>query len=597
MTITAEPGVELVAEEIVLNWLRNFGAAMSGPNPAEAAQGILEEGFWKDALSFTWAYRTFAGRAEIEAGLAEHVPGFAPRNFRPSAHHDAPLILDRFGMTVVEGFFDFDTSVGTGTGFVRLLPEQPDPHRPIAMTVLTTLYELRGFEERLGERRPTGQQYSFNFAGDNWLDERNRSRAYADREPEVVVVGGGQSGLALAAVCDQMGLDTLVVERNPRVGDNWRNRYHSLTLHNEVYTNDLPYLKFPPTWPVFIPKDKFANWLEFYVEAVELNVWTGTEVVSGAYDEAEGVWTLELRKPDGGTRTVRPKHVVMAGGSASSTPNIPEMDGLADFAGEVLHSHGYDDGRKYAGKRVLVVGTGNSGHDVAQDLHANGAGAVTMMQRRSTYVLSLIPGAVALYSPYAQGQPVEDVDMVWAANALPVQVAAAQMLTQMTNETDKELLAGLERIGFEMDAGEDGTGLHMKYLRHAGRYYINVGCSELLIDGEIGLVHHRDSDRFVAEGLRMADGTVLPFDVVVLATGYLNQQEGIRRLFGDEVADRVGPIWGFDGDADCRGLWKQTGQPGMWVVGGNLLDARLKSRWTALQIKAAVEGILPRIVG
>jgi cation diffusion facilitator CzcD-associated flavoprotein CzcO len=595
MTIAA-PAVKLTADVMLDRWLDRFGQAMGALDHRGAASCITEDGFWKDALAFTWSYRTAAGREAIEAAMAERLSTFAPRDFRISAHHGAPAFLDRFGMTVVEGYFDFDTEVGTCTGFVRLAADQDDPDLPVAMLVLTSLRQLRGIQESLGARRPSGLEYSYTFAGDNWLDQRIKRGGYRDRDPEVVIVGGGQSGLALAAVCGQMGLDTLIAEKNARIGDNWRNRYHSLTLHNEIYSNDLPYLPFPPTWPTFVPKDKLANWLESYAEAMELNVWTGAEVLSGRYDDADLRWTLQVRQADGTTRAVRAQHVVMAGGSASSAPNIPTMPGLAEFLGEVIHSHAYDDGRNHAGKRVLVVGTGNSGHDVAQDLHANGAAAVTMMQRRPTYVLSLVPGAVALYAPYAQGQPVEDVDLVWAASPYPLMVAAAQMVTRFTAEQDKELLDGLHGIGFETDDEPDHTGLHMKYLRHGGRYYINVGCSELLIDGSIKLVQHREIDRFVAEGLRMDDGTVLGFDMVVMATGYLNQQEGIRRLFGDEIADRVGPIWGLDDDGEIRGLWKQTGQPGMWVVGGNLLDVRLKSRWTALQLKAAVEGILPTVV-
>ncbi|HEY1973172.1 MAG TPA: NAD(P)/FAD-dependent oxidoreductase, partial [Pseudonocardia sp.] len=460
MTIAADPAVEVSARTMFDRWLDRFGHAMSSLDHAGAVRCIAADGFWKDALAFTWSYRTFAGREAIDAAMAQRLPGIAPRDFRVSAFHDDPILLDRIGMMVVEGFFDFDTGVGTCTGFVRILAEQVEPAEPVAMLVLTSLNELRGSEEKVGKRRPTGLEYSYNFAGDNWLDQRTKARSYRDREPEVVIVGGGQSGLALAAVCGQMGLDTLVVERNGRIGDNWRHRYHSLTLHNEVYSNDLPYLPFPPTWPTFVPKDKFANWLECYAEAMELNVWTGTEVVSGDYHDAERRWTLQVRQADGTRRAVRARHVVMAGGSASSTPNVPEMAGLAEFGGTVIHSHAYADGRKYAGDRVLVVGTGNSGHDVAQDLYCNGAGAVTMMQRRPTYVLSLIPGAVAIYAPYAQGQPIDDVDLVWAASPYPMMVAAAQLVTRLTTERDKELLDGLHAIGFETDAGPDNTGLH-----------------------------------------------------------------------------------------------------------------------------------------
>ena len=165
------------------------------------------------------------------------------------------------------------------------------------------------------------ERYSRDFGGANWLDQRQKALAYTDRDPAVVVVGGGQAGLSIAARLKALGVDTLIVDRHERIGDNWRRRYHSLTLHNEVHVNHLPLMPFPPTFPVFIPKDKLASWFESYVEALDLNYWTGTELVSGSYDDAAQRWTLALRRSDGSERTLHPRHVVFATGvSAHSDP-------------------------------------------------------------------------------------------------------------------------------------------------------------------------------------------------------------------------------------------------------------------------------------
>ena len=224
--------------------------------------------------------------------------------------------------------------------------------------------------------------YSRDFRGPNWLDQRKASAAYADRDPTVLVVGGGQAGLAIGARLKQLNIETLIVDRGLRIGDNWRKRYHALTLHNQVQVNHLPYMPFPPNWPVYIPKDKLANWFEAYVDAMELNFWTGTEFESGSYDEAQGHWNVVLRRTDGSTRTMHPCHVVMATG-VSGIPNLPEIASLKNFAGKVAHSSQYDDGENWKDKRALVIGTGNSGHDIAQDLHSSGA-EVTLVQRSST---------------------------------------------------------------------------------------------------------------------------------------------------------------------------------------------------------------------
>src|SRR6185437_5035603 len=100
---------------------------------------------------------------------------------------------------------------------------------------------------------PTGAAYSRNFGGDNWADMRRKASAYDDRDPVVLVIGGAQSGLSIAARLNQVGVDTLVVEKWPRIGDSWRKRYHSLALHNSIHLNHLPYMEFPPTWPKYIP--------------------------------------------------------------------------------------------------------------------------------------------------------------------------------------------------------------------------------------------------------------------------------------------------------------------------------------------------------
>src|SRR6185312_5766457 len=154
--------------------------------------------------------------------------------------------------------------------------------------------------------------YSRNFGGDNWLDQRTKSREYADRDPAVLVIGGGQNGLAVAARLVQLDIDTLVVDSLPRIGDNWRVRYHSLALHNQIQVNHLPYMPFPPNWPKYIPKDMLGNWLEMYAEAMQLNCWSNTEFAGGSYDDAKGRWTARLRMADGTERVMHPRHIILS---------------------------------------------------------------------------------------------------------------------------------------------------------------------------------------------------------------------------------------------------------------------------------------------
>ena len=134
-----------------------------------------------------------------------------------------PRRVRRVGIDSIEAIFEFATVEGRGAGIIRLSPTPSGDLK--AWLISTTLEELRGHEEKIGDNRPTGAAYSRNFGGDNWDDMRQKARAFDDREPAVIVVGAAQAGLSIAARLNQLGVDTLVVEKWPRIGDSWRKRY------------------------------------------------------------------------------------------------------------------------------------------------------------------------------------------------------------------------------------------------------------------------------------------------------------------------------------------------------------------------------------
>src|SRR6478609_212677 len=475
------------------NWLAEFEEALGKSDAALLKTLFHPDSYWRDVLALSWNIQTLNGRDAILKALPPLARSVEPSGFAVAPDRATPRKVMRAGTDAIEAIFKFETSVGRGSGIVRLVPDADDGNRLKAWTLLTELGELKGFEEQLGVQRPRGNAYSRDFRGPNWLDLRKQSAAYADRDPTVLVIGGGQSGLSIAARLKQLNVDTLIVDREQRIGDNWRKRYHALTLHNQVQVNHLPYMLFPPNWPTYIPKDKLANWFEAYVEAMELNFWTETEFEGGSYDEKEGRWTVTLRRADGSNRTMHPSHVVLATG-VSGIPSVPEIAGLKDFDGQVMHSSQYDDGERWKGKRAIVIGTGNSGHDIAQDLHSSGA-EVTLFQRSSTLVVSIEPSAQLVYTPYNEGT-LEDNDLI--ATSMPLKVARKShaLTCAKSKELDTDLLEGLERAGFKLDFGEDETGWQFKYLTRGGGYYFNVGCSDLIVAGEIGLIQYSDIDAF-----------------------------------------------------------------------------------------------------
>lgn len=572
-------------------WLEAFNAAAEqGDAPALAAL-FLPDGHWRDVLAFTWDIQTMNGRPAIEARFAATQRKIKPGKFALAAGRTPPREVTRAAMPCVEALIEFETSVGLCSGAIRLVDDPDGGPDMKAWIVMTTLDEIRGHEEKIERRRPGGEAFSRDFGGDNWLDLREKSRAYVDHDPTVLVIGAGQAGLSVAARLKMLEIDTLVIDRHERIGDNWRKRYHSLVLHNEVYVNHLPYMPFPPNCPVYIPKDKLASWFESYAEALELNVWTGTELTTGSYDAAAGCWNVTLRKSDGTERTMRPRHVVFATG-VSAIPVIPKLPGLDTFAGTLMHSGSYTEGRAWKGRNAIVLGTGNSAHDVAQDLEASGAN-VTMVQRSSTYIVSLSE-AQKVYAMYDEGPPFEDCDILAMATPFPYLERAYKLSTAEMYKADKPLLDRLEKVGFKLDMGGEGeTGFQMKYLQQGGGYYFNVGCSDLIADGKIKLMHYDQIERFVPEGVLLKDGTVAPADLIVAATGYKNQQDVVRAHFGDEIADRMGPVWGFGHDGELRNMWRRTPQPRIWFNGGALAQCRIYSKVMALQIKAIEQGMIP----
>jgi cation diffusion facilitator CzcD-associated flavoprotein CzcO len=583
--MATEEKAALVAEA----WLRRFNQALEAGDGAAVADLFRPDGHWRDIAALTWRIVTLSGAQDLGPALLAAGQGQGARDFAVDPARYPPRAVERAGEPVIEAILRFETRAGRGAGVLRI--KLSDAEAPRAWTLMTSLDHIAGHDEeseRIAREEPA---FDREFQGPNWLDKRHAAIRYEGHDPAVLVVGGGHAGLTAAAALGALNVDALVVDRMARVGDNWRLRYHGLKLHNQVYSNHLPYLPFPKTWPRYIPKDKIANWLEHYVEAMEINFWTRTSFEGAEYDAAAQCWVARLKLADGTIRIMRPRHIVMAT-SVSGTPNIPAIPTLERFAGRVVHSSKFGDGAAWKDRAVFVFGTGTSAHDIAQDLHGNGA-RVTMVQRSPTLVTNVEPAA-QLYDGiyYGPGPTLEDRDLINTSFPLDVMKQAHKLLTDKSRELDAEMLSGLERIGFRLDFGEDGTGWPLKYRSRGGGYYFNVGASELLIRGEIGLIQYNDIETFTAAGVRMKDGREVPGELAVLATGYKGPDHLLGQLFGREIAGRVGQVWGFDHAAqELANMWTRTPQPGLWFTGGSFSQCRMYSRHLAVQVKAAELGV------
>lgn len=394
-----------------------------------------------------------------------------------------------------------------------------------------------------------------------------------------------------------LNVPTLIVDMNDNVGDNWRKRYHQLVLHDPVWIDHLPYIQFPEWWPIFTPKDKLADFFEAYAKLLELNVWTKTTVESGSWDDSQKRWTVTVRRsfPDGSTetRTLHPKHVIQSTGH-SGKANIPNIKGWDSFKGDIIcHSSEFPGAKPNSqGKKAIVVGACNSSHDICQDYYENGY-EVTMVQRSTTCVVSSESICkISLAVAYEEGgPPTEDADLLsWGT---PAEVTKAQHheITKLHQIHDKATLEGLAKAGFKTDKGPDDCGLYIKYFQRGGGYYIDVGASQLIIDGKIKVKQGQEITEVLPKGLRFADGTELEADEIIFATGYQNMRTQASGIFGEKVGDKLRDIWGFDDSGEFRALWRDTGHPGFWFHGGNLAICRYYSRLLALRIKAQLEGL------
>ncbi|MEN2991870.1 NAD(P)/FAD-dependent oxidoreductase [Tistrella sp. BH-R2-4] len=588
MTVNAE----------VAKVLGALDGALSSGDIDRAVSLFQTDCYWRDLVTFTWNIRTMEGRDQIRDMLTAQLGTVHPGDWRVAEGETA---TEEGGVTTA--WISFETAVARGYGLIRLKDG-------LIWTLLTAMTELKGHEEPLGRERPLGAKHGAAKGRLSWSEERAKEAAelgYAT-QPYVVIIGGGQGGIALGARLRNMGVPAIIIEKNARAGDSWRNRYKSLCLHDPVWYDHLPYLPFPPNWPVFAPKDKIGDWLEMYTKIMELNYWSSTTCTSARYDEAMGEWTVEVER-DGVPVTLKPKQLVLATGM-SAKANLPDFPGMDRFKGDQHHSSKHPGPDAWRGKRAVVIGSNNSAHDICAALWENDVD-VTMVQRSTTHIVRsdtlMKIGLGALYSEeaVAAGVTTQKADFIFASLPYRIMHEFQIPLYDQMREVDADFYAGLEKAGFQLDFGADGSGLFMKYLRRGSGYYIDVGASQLIIDGKIKLKAGQVKE-IVEDGVVLEDGTMLPADLIVYATGYGSMNGWAADLISQEVADKVGKCWGLGSDTpkdpgpwegEQRNMWKPTQQEALWFHGGNLHQSRHYSQYLALQLKARMEGIPTPVYG
>lgn len=333
--------------------------------------------------------------------------------------------------------------------------------------------------------------------------------------------------------------------------------FQSLKLHTGKANDHLPLLQFPEDWPPLLLRDHLVDWMENYATHFKLNVSLDKKVIGAEYNDANHLWTLHLRSSDNQKSTLRPHHVVFATGLHSSVPHIPTFSLQDRFKGQLYHASSYEDASKVPdvnSKKVVIVGAGTAGHDICKDFCLAGA-EVTMIQRGPMWVFNGPSAQKGQFSLVEPGLNIEDNDLLFISLPHELFLQAIREGNKDRLEADKELIEGVEKQGFAVAKGEDGKSWGDNVFERGGHFYIEHGASQLIAEGKIKVKRCPEGIKeFIQDGLVLADGSKLDADIVILATGYKTMNDAVRQILGDEVADRVKPIWGVDEEGELRAV-------------------------------------------
>ncbi|KAF7791510.1 hypothetical protein EIP86_002526 [Pleurotus ostreatoroseus] len=569
------------AHNIADSWLASFAAALSARNPEAVADVFLPNGWLRDILTFTWDNRSLEGKQKIIRYVADALPGLSFSEVKLSEDkHFLPTYVPLPSGQEVEFGYTFETSIAYGKGLVRLLENEQGVWK--ALIVSTILDDLKGHEESLG-----GTIINTHVS---WSIVEEERRARIESNPHVLIVGAGQTGLNIAARFRQMNIPTLVIEQNQHVGDNWRQRYQSLTLHTIRHHHEMLYQRYPTTWPLFTPRDKMATALETYAMSHDLVVWTSSRIKGRPqYDSNSHKWTVTVDR-DGTDALLFPSHIILSTGYWGG-PYMPELPGKDEFKGNFLHSSQYKDPLAYHDMDVVVIGAGNSSIDICEDLALNGAKSVTMIQRSSTCVVSRENASKRQSQLWKPDVPTEVADFRFAST--PLGYWKKLMMNMQTEQwaRETELHTKLTKGGLKLNLGPEGQGQPLLVFERGGGYWIDKGGADLIASGKIKIKQGIEPNAFTSTGLKFTDGSELTVDAVIFATGYISMRVISKNLFGAEIIDRTCDIWGLDEEGELQGNFRPSGHPGLWYTAGDFFTSRFLSKHLAMHIKAMELGL------
>lgn len=337
-----------------------------------------------------------------------------------------------------------------------------------------------------------------------------------------IIVGGGPAGLAVGACLKQKGIPCLILEQTDRVGASWRHHYDRLHLHTAKAYSALPFVPFPKSFPRYPSRSQVIDYLEAYARQFQLETKFGQQVITARH--ADNLW--EIRTLDSRYRS---SNLVIATGY-NHEPYIPKWPGQASFKGTLLHSSQYQNGEPFRNQRVLVVGFGNSGGEIAIDLYEHGAQPSLAVR-----------GPVNVIPRELFGIPILAIGIL--QSKLPPGVADAMNAPILRAVVGDLTPYGLVRLPRGPVA----------QIRHDARIpLIDVGTIGLIKRGQITV--RPGIERFTEDGVIFTDGKPGKYDAVILATGY---RPRVNEFLADALAahDEQGTPLSSGREAPIPGLY------------------------------------------
>jgi thioredoxin reductase len=520
-----------------------------------SSDDFLGDALWRDKLALTGTNKTLAGALPIASAWNELYEIYKQGNFIyvPNSSN-----IGRLGPQIawINARFTFTVAgplPGTCSGNLMLVPV---PGGQWKIWCLSTFLEKLDNQPDVDVLHPVNVTTATNVPHGLVSDEK--SNGTASSYYDCVIVGAGTAGLTIAARLKALDISAVTIERDHQIGNSWAKRYTSLRAHTSRNYNQFPYVRvWGPEYPELLSTGDITEGLQRFATLFDLNVWLSTALQKAVWNEQDLQWEVSVLRGDW-EQKVFARHLVFATGLGTDFPVMPNLPNKEKFHGTVLHSIEYKNSDLWSGKKGVVVGSANTGHDVAVDMVNAGLSSITMVQRGHTPILPVQMLSAQLNSVYTETRPVELADrLMWG---IPTAITRLTIMEAMKLHADEinGRLDLLEQANFKVDREADIMKCRSE---RRGGHYVDIGGSNMIIAGQIKMKSDSPLVGFTNRGLAFEDGSTLDADVVIFTTGFeTNMRLYAGKFLEPDVLERLEDFAGMDSEGETRGLCRPLGR-------------------------------------